>query len=691
MSAVFAQTKGAVFHNMDNISIELLRKNMDTVILKSLYDNSKYGLEIYNDIKSTSQALYSVKQATMYKTLKKMEDEGLIISSPGEESNGAKRVYFSLSELGRQQVTKTMKEWEFSRTILDKLVSDKVFDPELQDAPFDVAKLRPKTKRTRHTDNSEDEIIIDEDDEQYSIDDINDEDQRKSVIFESNIEDNVIENINHNINNNSDTNKIISNLADPYHIIEQNSIISNNSNHVKDIESQSKTYKSDSAKIVLDDKFIFTDRISEELLNKSRQPNINVNNNEYISNYDINKVSGNFNSANNQNDAMFTLFSKDYEPIKTVDYTNSKTVTKNVSYVKQQDNSNTFEFTHNIPPSLHTRSNEEIKSAAQKLYDKNYNLQNDHSVKSDNDIMQFTTVIKAKDPLSINDKNKIFKDFMNTPSDNTDVTATTPPLLINRNDNLPHSDISKIPYEDVSPTKRSCEVADNNTSSRKVIATKASNNQYETINYINSFDNIFNSNIEEENSSNNTQTNEIIREDNEEMSFGRLKSKLAADNIKLKQYIKSNTSNYYVGRFFYSNRLLRDWSLISFAIYAVYALAMYFITKSVVGSASTAGIIIACLIGFILPLGTTIVWFMDKTKRKRNNYNFIQSIISSAIVMMIALLIVILVAFLGFKVNFSDIKTYFESLIIPLIALLQIPLSVVIYNVLYNSKFYHIK
>ena len=132
-----------------NVNIDLIRSHVDTIILRSLCDEDKYGYEILNEIKEKSKGLYMLKQPTLYSCLKRLEKLGYIRSYKGDVSNGAQRVYYSLQPEGRAFLESDQVQWEFSRTIIDNLLSDKEFDPE-SIPPFDPSAYRPMTKRQRN-------------------------------------------------------------------------------------------------------------------------------------------------------------------------------------------------------------------------------------------------------------------------------------------------------------------------------------------------------------------------------------------------------------------------------------------------------------------------------------------------------------------------------------------------------------
>ncbi len=132
---------------MDNT--ELIRGHVDTIILRVLEDRDRYGYEILDLISDMSDGRYAIKQATLYSCLKRLEKQGFISSYFGEETNGGRRRYYKLDEKGKKTLSQDQREWEFSRTLLDKLLSDKKVDLKTVEAPFNSEELRPLTKRVK--------------------------------------------------------------------------------------------------------------------------------------------------------------------------------------------------------------------------------------------------------------------------------------------------------------------------------------------------------------------------------------------------------------------------------------------------------------------------------------------------------------------------------------------------------------
>ena len=107
-----------------SIDSDVIRGHVDTIILKTLTTGDKYGYDIINEIEKKSGGMYSLKQPTLYSALKRLESLKYVTSYYGDYSNGGRRKYFSLTDLGKKVTEQNLSEWEFSRTIIDSLISD---------------------------------------------------------------------------------------------------------------------------------------------------------------------------------------------------------------------------------------------------------------------------------------------------------------------------------------------------------------------------------------------------------------------------------------------------------------------------------------------------------------------------------------------------------------------------------------
>lgn len=104
-----------------SINSDLIRGHIDTIILKSLTDGDKFPQEISDYVYKVSNESYSINQATLYSSLKRLESTKLLRSYWQDSSNG-RRKFFTLTQSGRDSIEKKVSEWSHSREIIDVLM-----------------------------------------------------------------------------------------------------------------------------------------------------------------------------------------------------------------------------------------------------------------------------------------------------------------------------------------------------------------------------------------------------------------------------------------------------------------------------------------------------------------------------------------------------------------------------------------
>jgi PadR family transcriptional regulator PadR len=108
---------------IDNkLTSDLLRGHTDTIILKFLMDGDKYGYEITKLVYELSNQEYELKEATMYSSLKRLEQDGSIASYWGDETQGGRRKYYQITASGRERYESNKQNWNYAQQILEKLL-----------------------------------------------------------------------------------------------------------------------------------------------------------------------------------------------------------------------------------------------------------------------------------------------------------------------------------------------------------------------------------------------------------------------------------------------------------------------------------------------------------------------------------------------------------------------------------------
>jgi len=104
------------------LSSDLLRGHTDTIILKFLSDGDKYGYEITKLVQELSDQEYELKEATMYSSLKRLENDGSITSYWGDETQGGRRRYYHITPHGEEQYKANKTNWDYAKKLLEKLL-----------------------------------------------------------------------------------------------------------------------------------------------------------------------------------------------------------------------------------------------------------------------------------------------------------------------------------------------------------------------------------------------------------------------------------------------------------------------------------------------------------------------------------------------------------------------------------------
>lgn len=113
---------------MQNINSDLIRGNIDTIILKTMENGDMYGLDIIREVENKSNGTYELKQPTLYSCLKRLENKEFISSYWLDSEIGGKRHYYKLTDKGREVIQSKQDEWSKSKLLIDNLLGDFNYD-----------------------------------------------------------------------------------------------------------------------------------------------------------------------------------------------------------------------------------------------------------------------------------------------------------------------------------------------------------------------------------------------------------------------------------------------------------------------------------------------------------------------------------------------------------------------------------
>ena len=108
------------------LSADLLRGYTDTIILRQLSHADSYGYRISKQVSLISQGGLEMKEATLYTAFRRLENAGLIRSYWGDETTGARRRYYAITEAGLEKLTQDCAAWEETKCMMDRRLKEDV-------------------------------------------------------------------------------------------------------------------------------------------------------------------------------------------------------------------------------------------------------------------------------------------------------------------------------------------------------------------------------------------------------------------------------------------------------------------------------------------------------------------------------------------------------------------------------------
>ena len=571
-----------------NVNIDLIRGHVDTIILKSLYFEDKYGYEILNEIKEKSKGMYTLKQPTLYSCLKRLEKQGYIRSYKGDTSNGAQRVYYSLQPAGRAFLESDQHQWEFSRTIIDSLLSDEEFDPEKHVAPFDPSNFRPLTRRNRS-----------------SADDGFDEEEKSSK--------------------------------------------------PDDGESYAKP----------EEFYIPPEPDAPPVDEYDDIPH------EYI-------------GTTYPGERSVTPAEGGFKPYYG-EFTGVRDYAGNPSESSDDEKESSISDGHDAGDGKRYVGLDDADEDAPTAFSAEEN--------EDDDAEEYEDASPRVEPVFFGDERTEEINVEDTRKERCETGVSSSYTEYTGDEDktdsaLKDESLSKLyDRKPVSEPKKESNTYDTNITADERYDDYSGR---QTVNYIDSFDSIYSVPMTQVTPS--AGSGSSVSDDDEKINYlstAELKSKMMADGYNLRPYVKKNTSEYYINQYYFSSKLNRDSSVITYLIYAVGVLIAYFSTAPKFGH--NIGALLGFLaLGLLYPIAMFVAYCVDPKKRIKANFNAKNALINSLIVIVNAIIIIVLVGFLACGARIDNIDSMIRPVIIPLVFLLIIPIAILVYYRLYKSNHYHV-
>ena len=91
---------------------DLLQGTLDVLVLKTLSNGAMHGWGISQRIQQLSEDVLSVNQGSLYPALHRLEEKGWIEAEWGSSENNRRARFYSLTRLGKRQLTEETESWE---------------------------------------------------------------------------------------------------------------------------------------------------------------------------------------------------------------------------------------------------------------------------------------------------------------------------------------------------------------------------------------------------------------------------------------------------------------------------------------------------------------------------------------------------------------------------------------------------
>lgn len=663
--------------DISSVNSDLIRGNVTTIILGCLLSADKYGYEILKEIEDKSNSQYVLKQATLYNQLKRLEKQGLVSSYDGDpdDTGGGKRRYYTLTKEGRAYLTKEKNEYEYSRTILDKLVSSDEYDFTVP-VPFEASDLRPYSKRDAEEKPKvvykdkivEKKVFFDRYGNEVSEEDAASlREKAEQEDEQTRLKDEQLR------QQEEETQKVSEQLR----LSEEEAKKANEQLKLSEEEARQKEeqLRFHAEEVRRRDEQL---RKTEEQLKKSEEDRELVK--SMLRRMEEEKLRAEEEKRLAEEEAKRRAEEEkrraeeeaerkrqeQAKPSQTLEEMFAKLDAE--SEYKKQEEMRTYEFNSHAEPQEHTyingytnqveqtqRSQTSLKDIFKQLDEREAQIDDKLAKEQEQQIIaQQEAELQAQEQQAQQEQQTV-QAYAQTPAQEQFYPAELESK--NQVDSKGHFVTSA------------------------VVSRQEGGFDYEKddVNYRDFFVSL------QDNKSDVQQGQEKPQQTND-YSDSDIKTRLYAKGFKIRPYDRGNTSEYYTFNFIQSNRLNRDTFLIILAFFVAEVAIMW---ASLATKVSYTYFLPILLVGSALCLVPTVIYLLNPTRRTRANFNFKLSILNRGMLFIELTVVCILIGFFGLGANVNDIDLILESIVLPMVLLTNLPLSSLIYWLLYRTRKYH--
>lgn len=694
--------------DISSVNSDLIRGNVTTIILGCLKNEDRYGYEILKEIEDKSNSQYVLKQATLYNQLKRLEKQGLVSSYDGnpDDTGGGKRRYYSLTKEGHAYLEKEKSEYEYSRTILDKLVSDDEFDFRKQ-IPFDASELRPYSKRDPEEKPKvvykdklveklvEKKVFLDkygneitaEEAEQLRLQAEEEAQQTKEKLSQMELE--ALETSQQLRIKEEEAQKAVEQLR-----LKEEEALKQQEELLKTQElaqrHQEQLMQSEQTALENEEKL----RQTEEQLRKAEEDKELVKamlrkmEEDKLREEEIKRAEAEAERKRLEEERILVeqeaerKRQEQAKPAQTLEEMFAKLDAESEYKQQQAREQEKVEFKH-VEPEEHT-------------YINGYTNQVEHVSRSQTSLKDIFRQLDEREAEIDREKEEEAKAFAEYEAQKEQekqeqwamANAMHQQELDAMQEQVPQPAPSQPTNDGYYPAE--LETQNRNYSPQEdkgAFVTSAVINRQEggfdyekdDVNYRDFF-----VSLQEQNAR--ITDEEKPKQQSFDYQDSDIKTRLYAKGYKIRPYDRGNTSEYYTFNFIQSNRINRDTFLIILAFFVAEIAIMW---ASLATRISYVYFLPITLVGCALCLVPTVVYLMNPTKRIRANFNFKLSILNRTMLFIELSVVCILIGFFALGANVNDMDLILQSIILPMVLLTNLPLSSLIYWLLYRTRKYH--
>lgn len=677
--------------DISSVNSDLIRGNVTTIILGCLKNQDRYGYEILKEIEDKSNSQYVLKQATLYNQLKRLEKQGLVSSYDGspDETGGGKRRYYSLTKEGHAYLEKEKSEYEYSRTILDKLVSDDEFDFR-KEIPFDASELRPYSKRDPEDKPKvvykdkvvEKRVFLDRYGNEVSEEDIEnlrqkaeqeDEDARNALatLTQKEAEAQALvrkqqeEALFHQemLRQSRETES-----KQRQQLIEREQATLQNEEKLRQTEERLRKAEEDKELVKAMLRKMEEDKLREEEIKRSQEEaeRKRLEEERILQEQEAERKRQEQAKPAQTLEEMFAKLDaeSEYKQQQAKEAESQKYVFENA---EPQEHTYINGYTNQVERI--SRSQTSLKDIFKQLDEREAEIDKEkedeakalaeYEAQKEREKQEQWEIANARHQQEIAEQQEA-QAVSQAPANSDYYPAE-----------LETQNRSYAPQESKGPFVTSA-----------VVNRQEGGFDYEKddVNYRDFFVSLQEQNARVDDEEKPQQQNSFDYQDSD------IKTRLYAKGFKIRPYDRGNTSEYYTFNFIQSNRINRDTFLIILAFFVAEITIMW---ASLATRVSYVYFLPITLVGCALCLIPTIVYLTNPTKRIRANFNFKLSILNRTMLFIELTVVCILIGFFGLGANVNDMDLIIKSIILPMVLLTNLPLSSLIYWLLYRTRRYH--